>query len=93
MDEIKQGNSFQNIFLENREKLNITGILDVLSFDDQMIIVETELGLLTIKGKNLKINKLSIDTSDFAVDGEIQGLNYSDHENITKKSFISKLFK
>ncbi len=93
MDEIKQGNSFQNIFLENREKLNITGILDVLSFDDQTIIIETELGLLTIKGENLKINKLSLDTSDFAVDGEIQSLNYSDHESLTKKGFISKLFK
>lgn len=69
MEESKKINtSFQNIILENRERLNITGILDVLSFDDQIIIVETELGLLTIKGENLKINKLSLDTSDFVVD-------------------------
>ena len=37
-----------------------TGVLDVLSFDDQIIIAETDLGLLTIKGENLKINKLRL---------------------------------
>ena len=52
-------NVIQNIVLENREKLNITGVLDVLSFDDQIVILETELGLHTVKGENLRINKLS----------------------------------
>ena len=52
-------NVIQNIVLENREKLNITGVLDVLSFDDQIVIFETELGLLTVKGENLRINKLN----------------------------------
>ena len=40
----------QNLILENREKLNVSGVLDVLSFDDQVVIIETELGLLTVKG-------------------------------------------
>ena len=40
----------QNLILENREKLSISGVLDVLSFDDQIVILETELGLLTVKG-------------------------------------------
>ena len=88
-------NTFQNIVLENREKLNITGIVDVLSFDDQIIIVETELGLLTIKGEDLKINKLSIDTSDFSVDGKINSLVYSSSDsNMSKnKNILSKIFK
>ena len=55
-------NIIQNLVLENRNKLSISGVKDVLSFDDQVVIMETELGLLTIKGENLKINKLSIDT-------------------------------
>ena len=54
----KISNAIQNIILENREKLSISGVLDVLSFDDQVVMVETELGLLTIKGERLKINKL-----------------------------------
>ena len=95
MDDSKKINSFQNIVLENREKLNITGILDVFSFDDQIIIVETELGLLTIKGVDLKINKLSIDTSDFVVDGKINSLTYSDSDTSIKKNknILSKIFK
>lgn len=95
MEDSKKINSFQNIVLENREKLNITGILDVFSFDDQIIIVETELGLLTIKGNDLKINKLSIDTSDFVVDGKINSLMYSDSDTSIKKNknILSKIFK
>ena len=85
MEETKKlTNVMQNIILENREKLSITGILDVLSFDDQIIIVETELGLLTIKGENLKINKLNIDTSDVTLDGHISTLSYSNSDSIKK---------
>ena len=47
-------NIIQNLILENREKLTITGVVDVLSFDDQIVIVETELGLLSVKGENLR---------------------------------------
>ena len=88
-------NSFQNIVLENREKLTLTGILDIYSFDDQIIIIETELGLLTIKGDNLKISKLSLDTSDFVVDGKISSLAYSDSVVGTKKGkgILGKIFK
>lgn len=96
MEELKRTtNTFQNIVLENREKLNITGIVDVLSFDDQVIIVETELGLLTIKGEDLKINKLSIDTSDFIVEGKINSLIYSATDtNMNKgKNILSRIFK
>lgn len=77
-------NIIQNIVLENREKLNITGVLDVLSFDDQIVILETELGLLTVKGENLRINKLSLDTSEVTIDGTIFQLAYSEKENMEK---------
>ena len=84
----------QNLILENRGKLSISGVLDVLSFDDQVIIVETELGLLTIKGENLRITKLSIDTSEVIVEGNIAYLAYSNKEiEKNKGSIISKIFK
>lgn len=87
-------NIVQNLVLENRNKLNVTGVKDVLSFDDEIIIMETELGLLTIKGENLKINKLSIDTGDVIVEGEISNLGYSDHSKKEQEgSFLSKIFK
>ena len=84
----------QNLILENRGKLSISGVLDVLSFDDQVIMVETELGLLTIKGENLRITKLSIDTSEVIVEGNISYLAYSNKEvEKSKGSIISKIFK
>ncbi len=97
IDERKQmvTNTIQNIIIENREKITISGVLDVLSFDDQIVIVETELGLLTIKGENLRINKLSLDTTEVIVEGTISSLSYSD-KNLDKKStgsFIGKIFK
>ncbi len=84
----------QNLILENRGKLSISGVLDVLSFDDQVVILETELGLLTVKGENIRINKLSIDTSEVIVEGDISSLTYSDKETEKAKgNFMSKIFK
>lgn len=84
----------QNLILENRGKLSISGVNDVLSFDDQVVMVETELGLLTVKGENIRINKLSIDTSEVIVEGSISYLAYSDKElEKNKGSLISKIFK
>ena len=84
----------QNIILENRNKLSVSGVKDVLSFDDQVVIMETELGLLTVKGENLKINKLSIDTSEVVVEGEINSLGYSEENKVKQDgSLLSKIFK
>ena len=85
-------NIIQNLILENREKLTITGVVDVLSFDDQ---IETQLGLLTIKGEELRINKLSLDSSEVIIDGEIFNLGYSE-AGMNKKSsgsILGKIFK
>ena len=91
---ITNNNVIQNLILENREKLNITGVLDVLSFDDQIVIVETELGLLTVKGEDLRINKLSTDTEEVIVEGNIFNLSYSDKPGPNKSgSFFNKIFK
>ena len=84
----------QNIILENREKLNVTGINDILSFDDQIIILSTELGMLTIKGENLKINKLNIDESEVKIEGNINNISYSQSAEYKKNdSLFSKIFR
>ena len=60
-------NIVQNLVLENRGKLSVSGVNDVLSFDDQVVMVDTELGLLTVKGENIRINKLSLDTAEVII--------------------------
>ena len=49
----------QNIIMENREKISVTGVIDIHSFDDELVLVQTDLGILTIKGDDLKMNKLN----------------------------------
>ena len=87
--------AIQNLVLENRSKLSISGVLDVLSFDDQVVVVETELGLLNVKGEELRINKLSIDTSEVIVEGDIYNLAYSDKGPDKKSgtSILGKIFR
>ena len=87
-------NIIQNLVLENRKKLNVSGVNDVLSFDDQVVMVDTELGLLTVKGENIHINKLSLDTAEVIIEGEISSLSYS-QKSIEKSSgtLLSKIFK
>ena len=84
----------QNLVLENREKLSISGVNDVLSFDDQIVILETQLGLLTVNGENLRINKLSIDSEEVVIEGDINNLAYSQKEFDKKNNtFLGKIFK
>ena len=82
-DEV-QTNIMQNVILENRKKLTLTGIKDVLSFDDEIVIVESELGLLNIKGADLRVNKISVETGDVIVEGNIRAIEYSDKDLSSK---------
>ena len=87
-------NIVQNLILENRGKLSVSGVNDVLSFDDQIVVVDTELGLLTVKGENLRINKLSLDTAEVIVEGEISSLAYSPNkQDKSSGTLLSKIFK
>ena len=85
-------NIIQNLILG---KLSISGVNDVLSFDDQVVMVDTELGLLTVKGENIRINKLSLDTSEVIIEGEISSLVYSQNKQDKNSggTLLSKIFK
>ncbi|SNX54032.1 sporulation protein YabP [Thermoanaerobacterium sp. RBIITD] len=88
-------NKQQNITIQNREKMQVTGVDNVVSFDDELVILETALGLLTIKGQDLHINKLNLDEGNVSIDGELVSLTYSDRSGIMGKSggFLSRMFK
>lgn len=84
----------QNIFVENREKVSVTGVSDIHSFDDELVIAETNLGILTIKGNDLKMNKLNLENNDLIIEGKIIALAYSDINSTNKKpGIMNKLFK
>lgn len=81
-----------NFILENREKLNLSGVEKVESFDEQNVILQTPLGKLTIKGENLHISNLNVDSGDLAVSGKIIGLVYSD-KGTEKGKLTGRLFR
>lgn len=84
----------QNIILENRNRLNVTGVSDVLSFDEQVITAVTELGVLIIKGNDLHLNQFSLDSMELSVEGEINLLQYNDKQSMKKgENLFTKIFK
>lgn len=85
----------QNLILENREKLSISGVVDVESFNDECVIVDTDLGVLIIRGEDLHISKLNLDNSELNLEGEIISCEYSDSEGSKSKGggFWGKMFK
>jgi sporulation protein YabP len=91
-NKIEDGKS--NLTLENRKKLILSGVVEVISFDEQKIDLTTKLGNLTIKGEELKMNKLDVQNGEVIIAGSILSMVYNG--KVSKKSnesIISKLFK
>lgn len=93
-EETKIENSKSNLLLENRKKLTLSGVVEVMSFDEEKIELTTKLGNLIIKGEDLKMNKLDVQNGDVIIAGSIASMVYSG-KNMKKnnESLLSKLFK
>ena len=83
------------ITLLNRRTCNLTGINDVLSFDVSEIILETDQGMLMVKGNELHVNRLTLDKGEVDVEGKIDSLTYSEQAGsmVKGESLLSRLFK
>ena len=78
------------LILNDRKAGSFTGVLDVLSFDLNEILLETEQGMLHIKGKDLHVNRLDLVKGEVDIDGQVDALNYSQVPG-RKGSFFGKL--
>jgi len=83
----------QNVFLEDRKKLSVTGVEQVESYNDNTIILITIKGVITVKGEGLNINKLNLDDGNVKIDGSVNGIVYSGREGSTKGKLFEKMFK
>lgn len=83
------------ITLSGRKNCTITGVNDVLSFDINEVLLETEQGMLMIRGAELHVSRLSLDKGEVDVDGSIDSLTYSDTAGVKEKteSFFARLFQ
>ena len=83
-----------NLILESRKKLSLTGVIEVISFDEEKILLNTKLGKMIIKGVGLKMNKLDVQNGDVIIVGEVWSIVYSGKEvKKEKESIIGRLFK
>lgn len=90
--ETKRTGMPHNIILENRKTLTAAGVSDVDSFDEQTIVAYTDFGELTIRGSDLHINKLSVETGELVIEGEINSISYSE-ARAESGGFFSRLFR
>ena len=89
----KTASENQNIILENRRSLSISGITDVDSFDEREISLYTQLGELTVKGRELHIDAMSTETGNMTITGDIWAVIYGDRDRKGPVSALGRLFR
>ena len=67
--------------LDGREKLTMSGVTEVMRFDDSAVVLRTELGILTVLGQGLRLNTLSTDGGQMTVTGAVAALSYEEPRN------------
>ena len=92
--EDKMATHTHRVLMNNRQNGSFSGIVDVLSFDVSEILLETEQGMLLIKGKDLHVNRLSLEKGEVDIAGKIDARSYSDVSNAHKgESLLSRIFR
>lgn len=100
---IYQGDNMQNdnvlignheVKLTDRKTIILTGIKKIISFDNEEFLMESNMGVILLKGENLELIKLDTSDGNVRIKGKINSLNYVENKEKNKEeSFISKLFK
>lgn len=87
--------TIHKITVNNRQNAAVTGVLDVLAFDLNEVLLETSQGMLMIKGNNMHVKRLSLEKGEVDVEGEIDSFIYSDVSGHGKQqeSFLARLFR
>ncbi|WP_078378381.1 sporulation protein YabP [Sutcliffiella halmapala] len=84
----------QDIVMRSRRLLDITGVKQVESFDNEEFLLETVMGFLSVRGQNLQMKNLDVEKGVVSIKGKITEIIYLDDQQAEKaKGFFSKLFK
>ena len=96
MEDLKNtGAHMHKVTMLNRRTCSINGVNDVLSFDIHEILLETEQGMMMIKGDDLHVNRLTLEKGEVDIDGKVDSITYSDVAGTGSKSesLLSRLFR
>ncbi len=95
MEDLNGISRMHKVVMTNRKTCNINGVNDVLSFDIHEILLETEQGMLMIKGETLHVSRLTLDKGEVDIEGKIDSFTYSDVAGGSAKgsSLVARLFR
>ena len=93
-EEKKRSTSRHSLQVDRRENCVVTGLIDVISFDEESVIGETEMGVIIIRGGNLHVSRINLDSGELIVSGEIDGITYENPGGQAKaKSLLGRMFR
>lgn len=94
MEEMKMAKPHK-LVVNNRKTSLVTGVVDVLAFDLNEILLETQQGMLMLKGTDLHVNRLTLEKGEVDISGNINSVAYSDVSKAKKsdENIFAKLFK
>ncbi|MGB4337781.1 MAG: sporulation protein YabP [Bacillota bacterium] len=81
------------LVIVDRENMNVEGILNVESFDDEQIVLETNAGLLTLFGQGLHIRHLNLEEGVVEIDGYVEACDYEDESRKRAKGLFARLLR
>ena len=94
MNETKTTQSRKHDFaLKSRKQMSVDGVSDVVSFDEWQAVFVTSCGEMTVEGRGLHISVLDLDSGKVELDGDVDGIFYSDGNKSDKeRGFFSRIF-
>ena len=94
MEELGNNTKQHKVIMINRKSCSLTGITDVIAFDEKEVILETQRGALFIRGENMHIKRLTLEQGEVDVEGSIDSYMYSGKKAMEKnESLLSRLFR
>lgn len=92
MDE-KQTGRAHKVTIADRNSGTISGVSDVLSFDVNEVLLETDMGMLMVKGQELHVKRLTLEKGEVDIEGQIDSLTYSSGGGNKNESLLGRLFR
>ena len=77
--------------LNERNNLSVSGVSEVVSFDDTAVVMRTDLGMLTVHGQQLQLKNLSLEGGMVAVEGNVAALIYEEPRQ--ERGFLGRFFR
>ena len=90
-EELTASKGLHNVTLEDCHRVVATGVSEVMSFDEQQVVMDTDHGVLTVEGSGLHVEKLSLDIGEVAIVGTVAALYYT-RQKQGRGGIWSKLF-